>query len=94
MHSIWSIALKVSCHIHPVPHSIRKRLARYSIMYHRNWSRYLYRMRKLKFSHDILFILHEWVMVIDFFSDFSGGNAPSYVYRMLGELYHPEDYEL
>lgn len=23
-----------------------------------------------------------------------GGNAPSYVYRMLSELYHPEDYEL
>lgn len=25
---------------------------------------------------------------------FRGGNAPSYVYRLLSELYHPEDYEL
>lgn len=25
---------------------------------------------------------------------FRGGNAPSYVYRLLSELYHPDDYEL
>lgn len=24
----------------------------------------------------------------------TGGNAPSYVYRLLSELYHPDDYEL
>uniref|UniRef100_A0A8B9RDD4 Translation initiation factor eIF2B subunit beta n=1 Tax=Astyanax mexicanus TaxID=7994 RepID=A0A8B9RDD4_ASTMX len=23
-----------------------------------------------------------------------GGNAPSYIYRLMSELYHPEDHEL
>lgn len=29
-----------------------------------------------------------------FFCHFRGGNAPSYVYRLLSELYHPDDQDL
>lgn len=32
--------------------------------------------------------------LVTLFISNSGGNAPSYVYRMLSELYHPDDYEL
>lgn len=32
--------------------------------------------------------------LVTLFISHAGGNAPSYVYRLLSELYHPEDYEL
>ncbi|XP_034940580.1 translation initiation factor eIF-2B subunit beta [Chelonus insularis] len=32
--------------------------------------------------------------LVDLFITNTGGNAPSYIYRFLTELYHPDDYEL
>ncbi|XP_012283534.1 translation initiation factor eIF-2B subunit beta [Orussus abietinus] len=32
--------------------------------------------------------------LVTLFISNSGGNAPSYIYRLLSELYHPDDYEL
>ncbi|EFA12261.1 translation initiation factor eIF2B subunit beta [Tribolium castaneum] len=32
--------------------------------------------------------------LVTLFISHQGGNAPSYVYRLLSELYHPDDYEL
>lgn len=32
--------------------------------------------------------------LVTLFISHQGGNAPSYIYRMLQELYHPDDYEL
>ena len=39
------------------------------------------------FEYDIMHILK-------FLLFFRGGNAPSYVYRLLSEMYHPDDHEL
>lgn len=32
--------------------------------------------------------------LVTLFISHQGGNSPSYVYRLLQELYHPDDYEL
>lgn len=42
--------------------------------------------------------LNVWILemfdTVMFCIVFSGGNAPSYVYRLLSEFYHPDDHEL
>lgn len=35
-----------------------------------------------------------YLIFIPSFTFYSGGHAPSYVYRLLTELYHPEDLEI
>uniref|UniRef100_A0A8B9UTY4 Translation initiation factor eIF2B subunit beta n=1 Tax=Anas zonorhyncha TaxID=75864 RepID=A0A8B9UTY4_9AVES len=56
----------------------------------------------LHFSGEILAKINVHCPVFDYvppelitlFISNIGGNAPSYIYRLMSELYHPDDYEL
>lgn len=65
-----------------------------STMFHRNWLPFLFPICKC--SQDNISITNELTFFWSLNQKFicSGGNAPSYVYRLLTELYHPEDEEI
>lgn len=60
----------------------------------------IFNKKKIEGHKCILWNLKLNVWILEMFDTvmfcivFSGGNAPSYVYRLLSEFYHPDDHEL
>lgn len=64
-------------------------------MYLQNWLHYLYQIRKANEIKNFNLLYYLVLYINDeIYFYFRGGNAPSYVYRLISELYHPDDYDL